>query len=110
MVNPMVMTEAAATRIRELMDAEEDKNAFFRIGVKGGGCQGFEYEMNMDSSEREGDTRLELNGAILVHDDVSTPFLADAVIDWKTDLMGDRFEIENPIATSSCGCGVSFSV
>ncbi|MTH95997.1 iron-sulfur cluster assembly accessory protein [Roseibium sp. RKSG952] len=106
----MRITPAAAAKIRELMDADCREGAFFRIGVKGGGCQGFEYEMEMDDLAREGDIRLELDGGVLVHDDVSTPFLSDAVIDWKSDLMGDRFEIENPIATSSCGCGISFSV
>lgn len=106
----MRMTSSAMDRIRELIKQETEDNSFFRISVRGGGCQGFEYDMSMDSADGDDDMRIESDGAVLVYDGVSAPFLVDAVLDWKSDLLGDRFEIDNPIATSSCGCGVSFSV
>jgi iron-sulfur cluster assembly accessory protein len=80
-----------------------------RIGVKGGGCSGFEYEINLDAP-KDDDLVLEGSGEKVIIDTVSLPFLADATIDFTEELIGARFVIENPNASSSCGCGVSFSM
>ncbi len=79
------------------------------MAVKGGGCSGFEYEITLDEPA-EGDLILEADGQKVVVDEVSLPFLENATIDFSEELIGARFTIENPNATSSCGCGTSFSI
>lgn len=80
-----------------------------RVAVEGGGCSGFQYEIKLDAPEDD-DLILEKNGERVLVDQVSLPFLAGAVIDFTEELIGARFTIENPNATSSCGCGTSFSM
>jgi iron-sulfur cluster assembly accessory protein len=80
-----------------------------RVAVEGGGCSGFQYEIDLDEP-REDDLVLEGDGQKVVVDAVSLPFLVNAVIDFSEELIGARFVIENPNATSSCGCGTSFSL
>ena len=80
-----------------------------RVAVEGGGCSGFQYDIRLDQAA-DGDLVLEGHGERVVVDDVSLPFLAGAVIDFADELIGARFVIENPNATSSCGCGTSFSI
>lgn len=104
---PPKVTARAFERLAEIAAAADGKA--LRIGVKGGGCSGFEYEIDLDTPA-EDDLVLEGQGEKVVIDAVSLPFLADATIDFSEELIGARFVIENPNATSSCGCGVSFSI
>jgi len=102
---PPKVTERAYARLAEIDAAPK----VLRIAVKGGGCSGFEYEIALDDPA-EGDLVLECDGQAVVVDEVSLPFLENATIDFSEELIGARFVIENPNATSSCGCGTSFSI
>ena len=106
---PPKVTERAFARLAEINDGAEAPQAL-RVAVKGGGCSGFEYEITLDAPVPEDDLVLEGGGQKVVVDSVSLPFLADAVIDFSEELIGARFTIDNPNATSSCGCGTSFSM
>lgn len=105
------LTESAAARIN-LLKAQEGKDVLrFRIIVKGGGCSGFQYDFSLDSSEiAEGDIVIARDGAEVVIDDVSLGIIAGSTLDYTEDLSHAGFEIKNPNATASCGCGNSFSV
>ena len=81
-----------------------------RVAVEGGGCSGFQYEISMESDIKENDLILSENDCRVVIDPISLEFLSGAIIDFKEELIGSKFVIENPNATSSCGCGTSFSV
>ena len=81
-----------------------------RVAVEGGGCSGFQYELSMDSDIKENDLILSENDCRVVIDPISLEFLSGAIIDFKEELIGSKFVIENPNATSSCGCGTSFSI
>ena len=81
-----------------------------RVAVEGGGCSGFQYEISMDSDIKENDLILSENECRVVIDPISLKFLSGAIIDFKEELIGSKFVIENPNATSSCGCGTSFSI
>ncbi len=105
---PPKVTERAFARLAEINDASGEGKAL-RVAVEGGGCSGFQYEIKLDDPA-EDDLVLEGGGQKVVVDSVSLPFLADAVIDFTEELIGARFTIENPNATSSCGCGTSFSM
>ncbi len=105
---PPQVTPRAFQRLAEINDGVETPKAL-RVAVDGGGCSGFQY--NIDLGEpADGDLVLEADGQKVVVDEVSLPFLANAVIDFSDELIGARFVIENPNATSSCGCGTSFSI
>lgn len=104
---PPKVTPRAFARLAEIGAATEGKA--LRVAVEGGGCSGFQYEIALDVPGAE-DLVLEGSGEKVVVDPVSLPFLADAVIDFSEELIGARFVIENPNATSSCGCGTSFSI
>jgi iron-sulfur cluster assembly accessory protein len=105
---PPKVTERAFERLAEINEDTSDIKAL-RVAVEGGGCSGFQYEIKLDEPS-EDDLVLEGNGQKVVVDSVSLPFLANAVIDFSEELIGARFVIENPNATSSCGCGTSFSM
>ena len=81
-----------------------------RVAVEGGGCSGFQYEISMESDIKENDLILSENDCRVVIDPISLAFLSGAIIDFKEELIGSKFVIENPNATSSCGCGTSFSI
>ncbi|MCC1493323.1 iron-sulfur cluster assembly accessory protein [Cognatishimia sp. F0-27] len=104
---PPKVTERAFDRLAEIGAGEEGKA--LRVAVEGGGCSGFQYEIKLDEPSEE-DIVLEGAGQRVVVDPVSLPFLAGAVIDFSEELIGARFVIDNPNATSSCGCGTSFSM
>ena len=104
---PPKVTPRAFERLAEIGASAEGKA--LRVAVEGGGCSGFQYEIELDEP-REDDLVLEGAGQKVVVDAVSLPFLADAVIDFTEELIGARFVIQNPNATSSCGCGTSFSM
>ncbi|MGR3464675.1 HesB/IscA family protein [Limimaricola sp.] len=104
---PPKVTPRAWERLSEIGAQAQGKA--LRVAVEGGGCSGFQYEIALDDP-KEDDLVLEGSGEKVVVDAVSLPFLADAVIDFADELIGARFVIENPNATSSCGCGTSFSI
>ena len=104
---PPKVTPRAFERLAEIGAAEQGKA--LRIAVEGGGCSGFQYEIELDDP-KEDDLILEGAGEKVVIDSVSLPFLTDATIDFSEELIGARFVINNPNATSSCGCGTSFSM
>ena len=81
-----------------------------RVAVEGGGCSGFQYEISMESDIKENDLILSENDCRVVIDPISLEFLSGSIIDFKEELIGSKFVIENPNATSSCGCGTSFSI
>ncbi|KMK67398.1 iron-sulfur cluster assembly accessory protein [Puniceibacterium sp. IMCC21224] len=104
---PPRVTPRAFTRLAEI--GAGDQGQALRVAVEGGGCSGFQYDITLGAPE-DGDLVLEGQGQKVVVDSVSLPFLSDAVIDFSDELIGARFVIENPNATSSCGCGTSFSM
>ncbi|GGE40898.1 heme biosynthesis protein HemY [Actibacterium pelagium] len=104
---PPKVTDRAFARLSEIGASAEGKA--LRVAVEGGGCSGFQYDIKLDDVA-DGDLVLEGAGEKVVVDEVSLPFLADAVIDFSDELIGARFVIENPNAASSCGCGTSFSI
>jgi iron-sulfur cluster assembly accessory protein len=105
---PPKVTPRAFARLAEINAASGDAKAL-RVAVEGGGCSGFQYEIKLDEPAAD-DLILEGEGQKVVVDSVSLPFLANAVIDFSEELIGARFVIDNPNATSSCGCGTSFSI
>jgi len=105
---PPKVTDRAFARLAEINEAAGAAKAL-RVAVEGGGCSGFQYDIKLDDPA-EDDLVLEGQGQKVVVDSVSLPFLADAVIDFSEELIGARFVIENPNASSSCGCGTSFSM
>lgn len=104
---PPKVTERAFARLTEI--GAGDQGQALRVAVEGGGCSGFQYEIALDTP-REDDLVLESGGEKVLIDAVSLPFLAGAEIDFSEELIGARFVINNPNATSSCGCGTSFSI
>lgn len=104
----ITLTERAARRIAALQSEEENKGLMLRIAVSGGGCQGFEYGFAFDERQGE-DAVFERDGAVVVVDDISLELLAGSEVDYVEDLIGSYFSVKNPNATSSCGCGNSFS-
>lgn len=104
---PPTVTERAFERLAEI--GASDQGQALRVAVEGGGCSGFQYEIKLDAPDGD-DLVLESLGQKVVIDTISLPFLSNAVIDFTEELIGARFVIENPNATSSCGCGTSFSM
>ncbi|MEL7127097.1 MAG: iron-sulfur cluster assembly accessory protein [Pseudomonadota bacterium] len=104
---PPKVTPRAFERLSEIGAAADGKA--LRVAVEGGGCSGFQYEIALDAP-KDDDLILEEGGERVVVDAISLPFLANAVIDFSEELIGARFVIDNPNATSSCGCGTSFSM
>ena len=104
---PPKVTPRAFERLAEIGAAAQGKA--LRVAVEGGGCSGFQYEIDLDVPQAD-DLVLEGAGETVVIDAISLPFLADATIDFSEELIGARFVIENPNASSSCGCGTSFSM
>jgi iron-sulfur cluster insertion protein len=106
----IVITDSAARRIAALKAQEEAGDAFLRIAVSGGGCSGFQYGLTFDEETNPDDLVFEHGGVRVVVDEVSLDLLNGAEIDFVEDLMGASFQIRNPNAASSCGCGNSFSI
>jgi len=104
------LTQNAARRIAILKTQENAEDAFLRIAVSGGGCSGFQYGFSFDDQRNEDDFVFERDGVGIVVDEVSLGLLSGAEVDFVEDLMGASFQIRNPNAASSCGCGNSFSI
>ena len=107
---PVVFTDAAAKKVSELLEEEDNPDLKLRVFISGGGCSGFQYGFTFDEKTEDGDAHVENQGVTLVIDPMSVQYLAGAEIDYKEDLQGAQFVIRNPNATTTCGCGSSFSV
>ena len=106
---PLVFTDSAATKVKDLIEEEGNPDLKLRVFVQGGGCSGFQYGFTFDEVTNEDDTAMVKNGVTLLIDSMSYQYLVGAEIDYKDDLEGAQFVIKNPNATSTCGCGSSFS-
>ncbi len=106
---PIIFTDAAARKVRELIEEEDNPDLMLRVFVAGGGCSGFQYGFTFDEKREEGDSSIENQGVTLVVDPMSVQYLMGAEIDYKEDLQGAQFVIRNPNATTTCGCGSSFA-
>lgn len=104
------LTESAARRVQTLIAGEGDPNLMLRVQVSGGGCSGFQYGITLDSAKNDDDRLFELHGVRMVVDETSLDLLNGAVVDYVEELVGASFKITNPNASSTCGCGSSFSV
>ncbi len=107
---PILFTDSAATKVKELIDEEGNPDLKLRVFVTGGGCSGFQYGFTFDEEVADDDTSLVKNGVTLLIDPMSFQYLVGAEIDFTEGLEGSQFVIRNPNATSTCGCGSSFSV
>ncbi len=107
--NPLMFTDAAASKVRELMAEEGNAALMLRVFISGGGCSGFQYGFTFEEALGDGDTIVENQGVKLLVDPMSFQYLTGAEIDYSEGLDGARFVIRNPNATTTCGCGSSFS-
>ena len=105
----ITLTESAAKKVKELVEAEGNSELALRVAVRPGGCSGFSYEMFFDSEFASDDQKADYNGVKVVVDSASLEFLGGAQLDYKEGLMGAGFTVNNPNTTRSCGCGQSFS-
>ena len=106
----LIFTDAAAIKVRELIDEEGDDSLMLRVFISGGGCSGFQYGFTFDQKETDGDTVVANGGVKLLVDPMSVQYLMGAEIDYTEGLEGSQFIIRNPNASTTCGCGSSFSV
>lgn len=106
---PVAVSARAAARIAKIL-AREPKGSMLRVAVNGGGCSGFQYEFSITPEKNADDLAVEKDGITVLIDEVSLDFLKGAEIDFADELIGAAFRVKNPNATSSCGCGTSFSV
>jgi len=106
---PILFTDSAAAKVKGLIDEEGNPDLKLRVFVSGGGCSGFQYGFTFDESTNEDDTVMQKNGVTLLIDAMSYQYLVGAEIDYQESIEGAQFVIKNPNATSSCGCGSSFS-
>lgn len=106
---PLVFTDNAADKVRQLIDEEGNPDLKLRVFVSGGGCSGFQYGFSFEEDRQEDDTAMQKNGVTLLIDPMSYQYLVGAEIDYQENVEGAQFVIKNPNATSTCGCGSSFS-
>lgn len=104
------ISEVAAAKVRELIEDEGNQGLKLRVFVTGGGCSGFSYGFTFDEDSAEDDAAIERDGVTVLVDPMSYPYLAGAQIDYREDLSGAQFVIDNPNASSTCGCGNSFAI
>ncbi len=107
--SPLVFTDAAVAKVRELISEENNTALKLRVFVQGGGCSGFQYGFTFDEDIAEDDTTIERDGVQLLVDAMSFQYLVGSEIDYKDDLEGSQFVIRNPNANTTCGCGSSFA-
>ncbi|CAJ0797119.1 Iron-sulfur cluster insertion protein ErpA [Ralstonia condita] len=107
---PLVFTDSAADKVKQLIEEEGNPELKLRVFVQGGGCSGFQYGFTFDEDTNEDDTTMTKNGVTLLIDSMSYQYLVGAEIDYKEDISGAQFVIKNPNASTTCGCGSSFSV
>jgi len=107
--SPLIFTESAARKVKSLIDEEGNPELMLRVFVAGGGCSGFQYGFTFDDNVEDGDTEVDNGGVKLLIDPMSFMYLQGAEIDYSESLEGAQFVIRNPNATTTCGCGQSFS-
>ena len=107
---PLKFTDAAANKVKVLIQEEENPELKLRVYITGGGCSGFQYGFTFDEKVNDGDMTIENNGVTLVVDPMSLQYLIGGEVDYTEGLEGSRFFVNNPNATTTCGCGASFSV
>ncbi|WP_050464956.1 iron-sulfur cluster insertion protein ErpA [Herbaspirillum autotrophicum] len=107
--SPILFSDSAAAKVAQLIEEEGNPDLKLRVFVQGGGCSGFQYGFTFDEIVNEDDTTMDKNGVQLLIDSMSYQYLVGAEIDYKDDLEGAQFVIKNPNATTTCGCGSSFS-
>lgn len=110
MPDPLIFTNNAAAKVKELIEEEGTPDLKLRVFVSGGGCSGFQYGFTFDETTNEDDTLIQKDGVILLIDPMSLQYLMGAEIDYTEGLEGSQFVIKNPNASTTCGCGSSFSV
>ncbi len=107
---PILFSDAAANKVKGLIEEEGNEDLKLRVFVTGGGCSGFQYGFTFDETVNEDDTKVEKQGVTLLVDAMSYQYLVGAEVDYKEGLEGSQFVIKNPNASSTCGCGSSFSI
>jgi len=105
----ITITEQAILKIKDILLEENNPALKLRVGIQGGGCAGFSYFFTLDDTQAEDDWNLEIGGVHLLVDSMSGGYLQGATVDYKDDVMGSSFTIDNPQAQTTCGCGSSFS-
>ena len=108
-IETVTLSDSAAKRIAVILKSDAEKKAM-RVSVEGGGCSGFSYKFDLVDTRNDDDVAIEKDGATVLIDDLSLVYMGGSVIDFVDDLMGQSFQIRNPNAVASCGCGTSFSV
>ena len=109
-MNEIALSESAATKVNQLIFEEMNPDLKLRVYIIGGGCSGFQYGFSFEEDQQDGDALFEKNGVHLMIDPMSLPYLMGSTIDYKEDLQGSRFVVNNPNAKSTCGCGSSFAI
>ena len=107
---PIQMTDAAANKVKTLITEEDNPELKLRVYITGGGCSGFQYGFTFDEKINDGDTVVEKSGVTMVIDPMSLQYLVGGSVDYTEGLEGSRFTVTNPNATTTCGCGSSFSI
>ncbi|MGV6989183.1 iron-sulfur cluster insertion protein ErpA [Testudinibacter sp. P80/BLE/0925] len=107
---PLIFTDAAANKVKNLVADEDNSNLKLRVYITGGGCSGFQYGFTFDEKVNDGDLTIEKNGVALVVDPMSLQYLIGGTVDYTEGLEGSRFIVNNPNASTTCGCGSSFSI
>ncbi|MFC0308473.1 iron-sulfur cluster insertion protein ErpA [Gallibacterium trehalosifermentans] len=107
---PLTFTDAAANKVKSLIEGEDNPNLKLRVYITGGGCSGFQYGFTFDENVNEGDLTVDNAGVTLVVDPMSLQYLIGGTVDYTEGLEGSRFIVDNPNATTTCGCGSSFSI
>ena len=110
MTDPLLFTDSAAAKVRELIDEEGNPELKLRVFINGGGCSGFQYGFTFEEDVNDDDTKVEKGGVTLLIDPLSFQYLVGAEIDYTEGLQGSQFVIKNPNAKTTCGCGSSFGV
>jgi len=106
----MTFSDSAANKVKSLIEEEGNQNLKLRVYITGGGCAGFSYGFTFDEEIKEGDTQIENQGVTLLVDPMSIQYLMGSEVDYTEGLHGSQFVVRNPNATSTCGCGSSFSI
>lgn len=107
---PLTVTDNAVAKVKDLLDEEGNEDLKLRVFVTGGGCSGFQYGFTFDEAVAEDDTEIERNGVTVLVDAMSYPYLVGSRVDYEEGLEGSKFTVKNPNATTTCGCGASFSI
>ena len=107
---PLIFTDAAARKVKSLIEGEDNPNLRLRVYITGGGCSGFQYGFTFDDQINDGDLTIENQNVGLVVDPMSLQYLIGGTVDYVEGLEGSRFVVQNPNASSTCGCGSSFSI